>query len=127
MTPDPIAPEMTNNEALRRLLFAVTANGGLLVQQVPPPSAGNGEVLVTVRVAAANPAARICQPNPDRKGLLLRNLDANYPLYYGSDGLVTNATGATLNPGENIPLNHIGALYIFNPTQTPMAELVEEL
>lgn len=126
MTCDPIAPVMTNNEALRRILYVLTTEGGLPVQLPAPPSTA-GSSLVTVRAAAANPAARLLSANPDRKGLVIRNLDNSLPFFYGSDPNVTQATGATLRAGENVPLGHLGPLYVFAPTGSPMAEALESL
>ncbi len=128
-----LAEEMSSNEALRRILKLsretneiITDPDGLKTKTTSFAEERPNDILVS-RVAAGNPAVLIAQPNPERKGGVLRNLDTDQPGYYGSQPGVNAATGATLNPGESIPLNFAGAIYIFSSSNAPMFEWMETI
>lgn len=124
-----LGEEMSTNEALRRLLVlnreikaALTDPDGLPI--VDAGSAAASTEITVTRVAAGSPAVLIATPNQARKGGILRNLDSNDIGYYGSLPNVNATTGATLNPGESVPLNLAGSIYVFSAT-APVFEWVE--
>lgn len=126
--PDDIAPPMTNNQALRRILKQNQDDSGN-----PQPGSPGGPLEANktriYRHAAAGPSpvvAWLLVPASDsRKGGFLTNLDLTDTIYYGSDPAVTDATGGTLGPGQSVPIAIRGPIYVYSLTGIPIAEFVE--
>jgi hypothetical protein len=125
---DGIAPIMTNNQAIRRILSFFQDDSGN-----PMPGAPGGSLEAdstrTYRHTATGPspivAWLIAPANSARKGGFLTNLDAAITIYYGSDPAITDATGGTLLAGQSVPINIRGPLYVYCLTGAPIAEFVE--
>jgi hypothetical protein len=121
-----IAPEMGNNEALRRLLSVfMDANGNLLPGSPAGPVMGL-RIGTTMKHVATGPlpvtAFALVPADDTRVGGELRNLDSVNTIYYGSDPNVTDTTGGSLLPKEHIQLNVRGAVYIYCTAGAPIAE-----
>lgn len=123
-----IAPVGNNNEILRRIANIFYDSNGK-----PRPGAPGGPLIAKTvgdvyRHAAAGPSpapAYLLAPADDtRVGGLLRNLDNNLTIWWGSDPNITDANGATLLAGENVPANVRGAIYIYTTSGAPIAEFV---
>jgi hypothetical protein len=131
MPPNNIAPRMSSNEALRRLLAVFTDDSGAL-KPGAPGGPQPGKNILTTRMAAGGPspdlATLIVGARADRVGGLLRNLttdENDKTIWYGSEPGVTDATGATLDAGESVPLTTSGPIYIYKLEGNPVAEYVE--
>lgn len=126
--PDDIAPPMTNNQALRRLLAQSQDDSGN-----PQPGSPGGPLEAnktrTYRHAATGPSpvvAWLLVPSSDaRKGGFLTNLDDTNTIYYGTDPGITDATGGTLGPGQSVPIGIRGPIYVYCAAGAPIAEFVE--
>ena len=123
-----IAPRMSNNEALRRLLAKFMDENGN-----PAPGSPGGPTIglslgPSVRHAATGPlpvAAYQLMPADDtRVGGQMRNLDMVNIIYYGSSPNLTDATGGTLKPGETVGINVRGPIYIYCTAGAPIAEFM---
>ena|ERR1043166_3844276 len=119
-----ISPPQDTNTAVRRLL-----NVFVDLNSKPRPGAPGGPVTAknigdVIRHGAANPAYLLVPADDTRAGGLLRNLDTAETIYYGSNPNVDDQTGATMLPGEIIPINIRGSIYIYHATLNPIAEFV---
>lgn len=123
--PDDVAPRMSNNEALRRLLAIYTNPDGSL-KPGAPGGPQPGQTLSTIRHEATGPAPELAYllvgPEANRVGGMLRNLDEEDTIWYGSSADITDESGGTLGPGESIPINTAGPLYVYKTTGNPIAE-----
>jgi hypothetical protein len=129
-----IAPRMTNNEALRRLLAIYTNNDGSLKPGAPGgPQPGNKILTTRHEAGGPNPdlAYLLVGTRESRVGGMLRNIgnpddpDENGTIWYGSTADITEASGATLNVGESVPVNTAGPIYIYKIAGSPFGEFVE--
>lgn len=116
---------MSNNQALRRLLgIYINPDGSLKPGAPGGPQAGKTIVPVRHVAGGPNPAlAYLLVPADDNRiGGMLRSLDDAETIWYGSNADITELTGATLGPGESIPMNTSGPIYIYKTTGNPVAE-----
>jgi hypothetical protein len=119
-----IADEMTNNEALRRILWYYQQPEGILVRIAEAEKKIATDIAV-FNIQANDPPARLVPPNDARLGLLIRNMDNMITAYYGSSPDVDQNTGAVLRPGESVPLDFVGPIYAFASAGNPLIQVVE--
>jgi len=123
-----IAPAGSNNEILRRIAnIYYDANGN------PKPGVPGGPLVANTighsyRHAATGPfptpAYLLAPADNTRVGGYIFNMDNSLTIWFGSDPNLTDATGATLLPGQTAPCNVRGPVYIYCLSGAPIVEFV---
>lgn len=128
-----IAPQMSSNEGIRRILSRFEDANGL-----PLPGSPGGPLTGTstrvTRVAATGPsptvATLLIPARSTRRSLQIKNLDDNDTIWLDSNPNVTDSgstAGTTLLAGQSISYPWNGAVYIYCTTGSPIAEATEIL